>query len=118
MIDLERIGWIVASCLITTILGFVIGDLRMRLRREHEAREELKLKEKTESEQLMRGIRYILKGLINKECGKWLKAGWCPVRNKEVLIEQRDIYHDLGGNSFISSLVEDVIQLPTNEVKQ
>lgn len=86
---------------ITTTVGAVIGALAMLVKKHHD-----------ESVGLKESQRYLLKDRITQACQHWLAVGYCPIYNREVIVEMTDSYHKLGGNSFISGLVEKVLALP------
>lgn len=49
--------------------------------------------------------------LLN-ECEKCIKRGYATLEQKETLTSQYESYHALGGNSFITKLYEQVLNLP------
>ena len=118
-LDIPRMWWICVGFLIPTILGFAIGLMKERLKDKRAEQEEAERKAKEEREVrrqhdklIDESMRYLHKDRINQQCEYWLGRGFCPVRNREVLTEQMDIYHQLGGNSFVTELVEETLRLP------
>ena len=117
--DISRIWWICVGFLIPTALGFVIGHMKEQLKDKKEEQERIEKAKQEEQEARQRheelvdaSMRYLHKDRINQQCEYWLEKGYCPVRNREVITEQADIYHKLGGNSFITELVNEVMDLP------
>lgn len=49
--------------------------------------------------------------LLN-ECEKCIKRGFATLEQKETITSQYDSYHALGGNSFVTTLYEQVMKLP------
>lgn len=49
--------------------------------------------------------------LLN-ECEKYIKRGFATLEQKETITSQYDSYHALGGNSFVTTLYEQVMKLP------
>jgi len=52
--------------------------------------------------------------LLN-ECEKYLKRGFATIEQKETLSGQYESYHNLGGNSFITNIYEQVMELPVTK---
>lgn len=52
--------------------------------------------------------------LLN-ECEKYLKRGFATLEQKETLSGQYESYHNLGGNSFITNIYEQVMKLPVSK---
>jgi len=52
--------------------------------------------------------------LLN-ECEKCIKVGYATLEQKETIASQYESYHALGGNSFMTKLYEQVMELPLGE---
>lgn len=52
--------------------------------------------------------------LLN-ECEKYIKRGFATLEQKETITSQYDSYHALGGNSFVTTLYEQVMKLPLDK---
>ena len=52
--------------------------------------------------------------LLN-ECEKYLKRGFATLEQKQTLSGQYESYHNLGGNSFITNIYEQVMKLPVSK---
>jgi len=52
--------------------------------------------------------------LLN-ECEKCIKNGFATLEQKETITSQYDSYHALGGNSFITKLYEQMMDLPLSK---
>lgn len=117
MFDVDRIWWIALSCIVTTVLGFAFGDLRAHLQAEREARQR-DLKEEAKQMQLYcMALRYLLKNRLTEMCEQLLHRGQLSSYHRELVIEMRDIYHELGGNSYITALTDKVLDLPHTTLK-
>lgn len=117
--DVTRMWWICIGFLIPTALGFVIGLMKEKLKDKKEQEQQAEQEKREEREERKKhddlvdeSMRYLHKDRINQQCEYWLEKGYCPVRSREVITEQTDIYHRLGGNSFITELVSEVMDLP------
>lgn len=108
MFEFERIIWLFITAAITGIIGYFLGDFRALIKNVKSEKQE----KNTRNELTNTALRYLLKGEITEMCDKYLTLGYLPQRKSELIIEMRDIYHDLGGNSYISKLTEDVLKLP------
>lgn len=52
--------------------------------------------------------------LLN-ECEKYIKRGFATLEQKETITSQYESYHALGGNSFVTKLYDQVINLPISK---
>lgn len=48
-------------------------------------------------------------------CEKYIKNGFATLEQKETVSSQYESYHNLGGNSFITKLYEQVMELPISK---
>ena len=112
MIDFERTWWIVVSCIVTTILGYLFADVRSRLQSLRTEREIQTADDAKQVQLFGMALRYILKDRLTTSCEQWLHLGYLPNGHRELITEMRDIYHDLGGNSYISDLTASTLDLP------
>lgn len=94
----------IVSSGISVIVGSVIGALVTMLTKQY----------KTEIA-MRKATRYLLKDRITQACQHWLTVGYCPIHNREVLQEMTQSYHENGGNSFVSDLVETTLDLPLGD---
>ena len=62
---------------------------------------------------LKHGMKSLLKAEIIKIYDKQITSGVCPNYMKENIKEMYDNYHKLGGNGFITSLVNKIYDLPS-----
>lgn len=59
-----------------------------------------------------------------RSCSEFLNRGWATLEEKETITKQYQSYHDLGGDSFITDMVNQVKELPlhavlvTNNIKE
>lgn len=67
--------------------------------------------EKSDS-QVRAALLTMQRNSLLKSCEDFLKRGFSTVQEKETISSQYDSYHDLGGDSFITDLVKDVMSLP------
>lgn len=117
MIDFERTWWIVVSCIVTTILGYLFADVRSRLQSLRTEREIQTADDAKQMQLFGMALRYILKDRLTTSCEHWLHLGYLPNGHRELITEMRDIYHDLGGNSYISDLTANTLELPRKQKK-
>lgn len=108
MFEFERIIWLFITAAITGVIGYFLGDFRALVKNVRNEKQE----KNTRNELTNTALRYLLKCEITEMCEHYLMLGYLPQRKSELVIEMRDIYHDLGGNSYISKLTEDVLKLP------
>lgn len=47
-----------------------------------------------------------------RSCNDFLSRGYATINEKATIVEQYKSYHDLGGDSFITDMVEQVTELP------
>ena len=50
-----------------------------------------------------------------RACEEYLKHGYASMEQKETIAKQYQTYHDLGGDSFITDMVEQVKDLPLSK---
>ena len=59
-----------------------------------------------------------------RSCNDFLSRGYATIEEKSTIVDQYKSYHDLGGDSFITDMVEQVKDLPlkplavTNNIKE
>ena len=53
-----------------------------------------------------------------KTCEHYKTQGWCSIEAKDTLCELYNSYHDLGGNSFVTDMKNDVMKLPDKPKKR
>lgn len=109
------------SAVVAAMCTWVKGqfDAQRRERTDERARREGELEEmRRQLTVSVESNRYLLKDRILQACQHWQDVGYCPMYNREVLSEMVKTYHSLGGNSFITSVYEDTMQLPTSADEQ
>ena len=67
---------------------------------------------------LENGVQCLLRAEIIKAHDKYTEKGYCPIQMKEALSKEYQAYHNLGGNDVATTLYNDLIKLPQNEVKK
>lgn len=50
-----------------------------------------------------------------RSCTEFISRGWATMEEKATISDQYRIYHELGGNSFVTDMVEQVKELPLKE---
>lgn len=112
MFDLERIWWVVLPCILTTVVGIVVAQIHNSIEKQRDERRDERRAVETHDRTMDAAMRYLLKDRILQACQHWQDVGYCPVHNKEVLTDMVDIYHTLGGNSFVTEVYDAVMELP------
>lgn len=78
MIDFERTWWIVVSCIVTTILGYLFADVRSRLQSLRTEHENQNANDAKQMQLFGMALRYILKDRLTTSCEQWLHLGYLP----------------------------------------
>ena len=63
---------------------------------------------------LQDGLKSLLRGQIIEYHDKYTDRGFCPIYAKEAATRSYEAYHALGGNGVITSLYEDIMELPVS----
>lgn len=93
---LEWIFGIIAAGLLA-----VVRSLSAKLKRQQ-----------AENTALRDGVRSLLRAQIVGECERVLGDGWCGLRLRDTISDLYSSYHQLGGNGTITSLYNQVMDLP------
>lgn len=72
----------------------------------------LSSQKKQEKNGLREGVRVLLYDRIKYLCKKAIKAGGITSDQLEDILSMHNVYHDLGGNGFLDSLIAQVKSLP------
>lgn len=112
LFDIERIWWIILTAAITTFFTVFVGTwIKASVEEQRKERIERKEYEKASDD----ATKYLYKFMILQSCQQWEEKGYCPMNTKEVLSDMVNIYHKLGGNSFISDVYDKCMELPNEK---
>lgn len=75
----------------------------------------IKMRKKRESA-LENGVQCLLRAEIIRNHDKYMARHYCPIYAKESLKRAYKAYHALGGNDVATSLYDEVMHLPTEEL--
>lgn len=93
----------IISCLVSFVLGGLLSYAASKGKRAL-------AREKAE----MNGMRELLRSRLIEYHDKYTERGFCPIYAKEAATRSYEAYHDLGGNGVITSLYEEIMELPTS----
>lgn len=99
-----EIGKIVVTALVTAVVTGVITFV------VNSAKNGKKKWKKIED-----GLQSLLRAEIIRQSEKWLEKGYCPVYAKDALTKEYESYHELGGNGTITSIYNELMELPTEK---
>lgn len=71
--------------------------------------------EQKENQALREGMRSLLRAQIVTSSERALRDGWCGTRLRDTINDLYSSYHALGGNGVVTSVVDQVMQLPAIE---
>lgn len=83
------------------------NTLKEHIEQDKESRKELKLTNELQNEALLS----LLRNNITHAYYKWMKLEYIPSYEKENLIKQYNVYHNLNGNSFIDEIYKEMLKL-------
>lgn len=102
------------SALVT--VGNVVFTSLMSQHSEKKRIETVKtLKQDNRIELLEQGVQSLLRADILHSHEKYMHKGFCPVYAREALTHAYDAYHQLGGNGTITTLYNQIMNLPLKE---
>lgn len=111
--------------MLTTVVGLVFTYFKGQLEEQRREKKEAVAKAEAERDKLAAhdaliddSLRYLMKDRILQACQHWDGKGFCPMYNREALTDMVNVYHDLGGNSFIQTVYEDTMGLPASADEQ
>ena len=87
--------------LIIAGMTWVIRRLGKRIRQEQ-----------AENEALRKGMKALLRAKILDNSERAMRDGWCGPRLRDTISDLYDSYHALGGNGTVTSMVNQVMNLP------
>ena len=90
--------------LISLLLGWTVRRLSARIKKEQD-----------ENKALRDGMKSLLMRQIQIDCEAAVDQGFCPVDTKKTIDQMYQAYHALGGNSIITGLRNDMMNLPTTK---
>jgi stalled ribosome alternative rescue factor ArfA len=67
---------------------------------------------KTLNRDAIEAIKYLLQSTLYKSCEEYRKKGCCAYNAKQTLLNCYTSYHKLGGDSFITDMVNSCLDLP------
>lgn len=70
-------------------------------------------KEREEQRALRDGMRSLLRRQLIIDCEKALADGYCPMGTRDTIEDMYKSYHSLGGNSNVTHLKAQVMNIPT-----
>ena len=104
----------IISCCVSFFLGGILTFVTARLKG-------VRKREKA----LQDGVESLLRSQLIEYHDKYTDRGFCPIYAKEAARRSYEAYHALGGNGVITSLYEEIMELPvgpkadkTKEVKE
>lgn len=108
IMDMERAWQVVFTCVLTALTGGVIALLKQQLAEARESRSKAAATRAATNE----ALKYLLKDRILQACQHWQSKGFIPQHSREALTDMVDVYHALGGNSFVTGEYEATMRLP------
>jgi len=105
----------IISSIINTTLGLIIGLVFSSLVGLVKKGHERESKETQDIDILQQSMCALMRQSMLKSCEDYLGRGWCSIEAKKTLNDLLDKYHKLGGNSFITGMVNQVNQLPNEK---
>lgn len=106
--ELIKEYWFIISGVIFPIISYFVGKYKSKIKSQ-----EIRFKEHEQNLTLLKeGMCALQRNYLLKACEDYRKRGWCSMEAKKTLTELYESYHKLGGNSFITSMVKSVNQLP------
>ena len=93
--------WFLINSIALPFLSFIVGKYINRIK-------------KTEEEQnaMQDGIFGLTQSVLLDRCERYRAQCWCSYEAKQALQNLYDAYHRMGGNSFITAMVESCMKLP------
>lgn len=101
--------------IINTTIGLVIGLIFSSLKNSIKGSKDRESKEKEDIILLQQSMCAMMRQSMLKSCEDYLGRGWCSIEAKKTLNDLLDKYHKLGGNSFITGMVNQVNELPNEK---
>jgi len=89
--------------LITTGMGFVIRKLGKKV---------------NEQEAIKLGVQALLRDRIIQAYNHYMEKGFCPIYGRESVLQLAEQYYNLGGNGVVHDLMDKLMELPTERVKE
>lgn len=87
--------------LLIAALSLIVKRISSRLRKEQE-----------ENQALRDGMRSLLRSQIEQDCERAFSDGYCGTRLRDTINDLYKSYHALGGNGTVTSMMDQVMQLP------
>lgn len=119
MLDISRIWWVVVGCAVPAALGAAIGSLKQKYKQKKDAEEEVRKaieaerEEREENEKIIKdALLSILRDRMTQACEHWILVGYCPTYSRQNLRYMHESYAVLGGNSYMSEMLEKTMALP------
>ncbi len=89
------------------LVGAAVSGIKNISRRERQ-------QEKAERD----GVECLLRSQLLDFHDKYMERGYCPSHAKQVITDEYNAYHALGGNGLITRFYEDIMNLPDKADKK
>ena len=89
-----------------------VDKLSTELNGKIDALDEKIMKAEDSDKKVRNALLTMQRSSLLSSCEDFIKRGFATVNEKETISSQYDSYHELGGDQFITGLVDDVMDLP------
>lgn len=92
--------WFLINGILLPLIGYMYGKYKYN---------------KVEYKNTTDALKYLLQSTLYKSCEEYRKKGGCAYNAKQTLLNCYSVYHKLGGDSFITDMVNSCLDMPDIE---
>lgn len=101
MLESIKDYWFLISSIALPFVSYVVGKYVNKIK-----------KSETEKDAIKGALFVLTQSVLLDRCERYRSQGWCSYEAKQALQNLYREYHNLGGNSFITAMVDSCMKLP------